>query len=350
MNKQTIDTLEHLGKKTQSVQWNDGSRLLFLPYGGRLLGLFAESSESNFFWVNSKLSNRQSAGEVFAPDQWHNTGGERTWIAPELDIFFQDYPACQVHWEPPQLDASDYDFERNESRVVLSKRMELFLARPKKHVRVFLKKEYTPAPNPLRLDWKFASESYGISYAGYTQRTTLCYEGDGDSPALGIWNLNQFPHGGTMIIPTWYPAEPLVLFGKIPAECLLSHPASVIFHATMPGEHKIAVRAAAIIGRIGYIYHQGETSSLVIRNFFNNPSGDYVDVPKSSPNDLGYSVFSVSVDSALGDFTEMEYHAPAIRADLGEVCTNDVSQIWAFRGDRELIRKIARLLLAEGQY
>ena len=347
MDKQIIDTLEHQGKKTQTVQWDDGTRLLFLPYGGRLLGLFTETSDSNFFWVNSKLSDPQSVGDVFAPGQWHNTGGERTWIAPELDIFFQDYPACQVHWEPPQLDASDYDFEKNGSSVVLSKQMEIFLARPAKYVRVSLKKEYSPASNPLRLDWNWTEEFQGVSYAGYTQQTTLGYEGDGISPALGIWNLNQLPHGGTMIIPTWYPTNPLVLFGNIPAGNLSSRPRSVVFQATIPGEHKFAVRAAASVGRLGYVWQQGETNMLVIRNFFNNPSGDYVDVPKSAPEDLGYSVFAVSIDSALGDFTEMEYHAPAIRANLGKVRTTDVSQIWAFSGNHDMIRKIVRLLLAE---
>lgn len=350
MNRQIIDTLEQLGKKTQSVQWDDGSRLVFLPYGGRLLGLFPESSESNFYWVNAKLSDRQSAAEVFTPDQWHNTGGERTWIAPELDIFFRDYPACTDHWEPPQLDASNYHFEMNGSKVVLSRRMDIYLARPQKQVRVFLEKEYGSAPNPLRLDWDFASDFPDVSYAGYTQRTALTYEGDGVSPSLGIWNINQFPHGGVTIIPTWYPTRPLVLFGDIPADHLVSNPKSVIFRAMIPGEHKIAVRAAATVGRIGYVYRQGETTSLVIRNFFNNPSGDYVDVPKMSPDDLGYSVFSVSIDSALGDFTEMEYHAPAIRAELGEVCTKDVSQIWAFRGNHDQIRKITGLLLAEDQH
>lgn len=350
MNTPIIDILERQGKKTQTVQWDDGSRLLFLPYGGRLLGLFTETSDLNFFWVNAKLSDQQSAADVFVPNQWQNTGGERTWIAPELDIFFRDYPACQVHWEPPQLDASEYDFEKNDSRVVLSKQMEIYLARSSKQVRVSLKKEFTSAPNPLRLDWDFAEDFQDVSYAGYTQRTTLCYKGDGVAPALGIWNLNQLPHGGTLIIPTWYPTNPLLLFGQIPSECLLSRPRSVVFQATIPGEHKIAVRAAASVGRLGYVYRQNETSALVVRNFFNNPSGDYVDVPKSSPDDFGYSVFAVSIDSDLGDFVEMEYHAPAIRADIGEVCTNDISQMWAFRGNHEMIQKIARLLLAEDPY
>ena len=350
MNKQIIDTLDRLGKRTELVQWEDGSRLLFLPYGGRLLGLFPESSDQNFFWVNPKLLDEHNAETVFAPDQWHNTGGERTWIAPELDIFFPDYPACQTHWEPPQLDASDYDVKKTGSTVSLSKSMEIFLARPGKHVRVFLEKEYSPAPNPLRLDWNCAKDFPGVSYSGYTQRTTLRSEEAGVAPGLGIWNLNQLPHGGAMIIPTWYPTNPLVLFGEIPAESLLFHQRSLVFQCTISGEHKIGVRAAASTGRLGYVFQQGESSSLIIRNFFNNPSGNYVDVPKFAPEDFGYSVFAVCVDSALGDFTEMEYHAPAIRAELGESCSDDVSQIWAFNGSHENIRKIVRVLLGDDQY
>ena len=341
----TLQSLENLGKQTQSITWNDGSRLLFLPYGGRLLGLFPDRSDTNFFWVNQKLNSESQISEVFQENSWHNTGGERTWIAPELDIFFPDYPRCQTHWEPPQLDAVDYCFEHEAQKASLSRRMEIFLAREKRAVEVFLQKEYSPALNPLRLDADFADRFSGVSYAGYTQKTLLRYEGNGTVPSLGIWNINQLPIGGTLCVPTWYAAPPLLLFGDVPEDHLVANRNNITFQMNLPGEHKIGIRAAASTGRMGYLYRQSEKMSLVVRNFFNNPSGDYVDVPKFSPNDLGYSIFAVNIHSDLGDFCEMEYHAPAIRAEQGESESVDVSQIWAFHGENQQVREIAGLLL-----
>ena len=86
----------------------------------------------------------------------------------------------------------------------------------------------------------------------------------------------------------------------------------------------------------------------MIRNFFVNPSGEYVDVPKNDPDDFGYSINAVNVDSALGDFCEMEYHAPAIGRELFRTQGEDISQVWAFRGPRDVIDMICKKILGIG--
>ena len=88
--------------------------------------------------------------------------------------------------------------------------------------------------------------------------------------------------------------------------------------------------------------------SLVVRNFFVNPSGEYVDVPKNNPDDLGYSVNAVNVDSALGDFCELEYHTTAIGPRVNSLSGTDISQVWAFRGNQEDINIIAHEMLGAG--
>jgi hypothetical protein len=45
-------------------------------------------------------------------------------------------------------------------------------------------------------------------------------------------------------------------------------------------------------------------------------------------------------------FSEMEYHVPAIGGNTGLSHVEDRSQLWAFRGSREDIVKIARTLLS----
>lgn len=340
-------SLKAAEKETFVYQSPDGSRALLLPYGARVLGLFPNESQHNFFWVNSALSASESARELFAKDGWQNTGGDRTWLDPEIDIFFPDYPRCQRHVEPATLDAADYSLDARDGGVALTRTMTLQFARIQRPIKLRLGKWIGPAMNPLRQEQDARKPLAAAQYAGYTQRTTLQLLGDAaKSPApVGIWNLLQLPHGGDLIAPTYGPTKPRILFGDIPAECLVCDCHGVRFKINFPGEHKIAIRAAATTGRTGYLYASAGKWSLVVRNFAVDPSGQYVDVPKDQTDDFGYCVQAVNVDSTLGQFCEMEYHAPAIGVDAAAIRCEDVSQVWAFRGPQAAIHDLARRLL-----
>jgi hypothetical protein len=343
-----IETLKHslsaAGKMTRVFETGDGTRLLLLPYGARLLGLYAPDSDENFYWTNPALQNPDTAPSVFAGNGWHNTGGDRTWITPELDIFFPDYPDPRRHWEPPQLDASEYTLENVADFISLRRRMSLRFARAGREIELDLHKQFGPARNPLRYERDLSALLRTVEYAGYTQRTKLWHIRTGEPLIAGIWNLIQLPHGGELLVPTYSKASPRVLFGEIPADRLTCDERLVRFRTDFPGEHKIAMRAAGLTGRAGYLRRTEPAWSLVIRNFFVQPSGDYVDVPKDDPQDFGYAFHAVNVLSTLGDFCELEYHSPA----LGQCAVNttiDVSEVWAFRGPADAIRTVARVLL-----
>lgn len=345
MNKM-LESLNQIGKKTHLWQGSDGCRAVILPYGARILGLYPKDDDENFFWTNPDLCDPDRIKAIFDSGKWQNTGGDRTWLSPELDIFFPDYPDTKRHWEPPQLDASEYFVTGLDHSLKMQKEMRLKFARPKLEVSINLTKEILPADNPLRDEIKFKSITTGTSYAGYTLKCHLhISEENVDSINAGIWNLVQLPHGGEMRIPVYHKTEPLIMFGKIPHGKLISNQNCVHFKVDFPGEHKIAVRAAASTGRTGYIFKTGDTWNLVIRNFFVNLSGRYVDVPVFDPDDTGYAVNAVNVQSALGDFSEMEYHAPAVGKDTGTGICTDISQIWAYRGGKSAIDTIADILV-----
>jgi len=340
-------SLETAGKKTLVCENGDGSRLLLLPYGARVLGLYPPSSDDNFYWVNRDLDDPESARALFRGDGWHNTGGDRTWLTPELDIFFPDYPQAQQHWEPPQLDARVYSTRRTEGGVSMSRKMTLHFARPNRDIELELTKWVGPAQDPLRREAGKEKRRQTVEYAGYSQRTKLRLLGTSAKRPVpvGIWNLVQLPHGGQLLVPTYTRTLPRVLFGKIPSESLVCEDKCIRFNVNLAGEQKIAVRAAATTGRVGYLYRWGRKWSLVVRNFFVNPSGEYVDVPKDDPQDLGYSVNAVNVNSNLGDFCELEYHAPATGQDYRRTQSIDTCQVWAFRGPRGAIGAISQQLL-----
>lgn len=347
MIESLIGSLSDAGKPTRLCTWPDGTGLLLLPYGARILGLYAPDSDRNFYWTNQSLARGESAIAMFEGEGWHNSGGDRTWLTPELDIFFPDYPKAQQHWEPPQLDASEYHVADVDSGVAMSRKMTLHFARPDRDIELDLSKWVGPAPNPLRHERDLADVLSGVAYAGYTQRTTLSLCGpSSDAPVeVGVWNLIQLPHGGDLLVPTYSKTRPRILFGEIAQDALICEDHLVRFKMVLAGEQKIAVRAADVTGRVGYLYPSEDQYGLVVRNFFVDPSGEYVDVPQADPADLGYAVHAVNVNSQLGDFCELEYHAPAIGQDANHVQGEDLSQVWAFRGPREPIERLAERLL-----
>src|SRR5258707_13738349 len=108
-----VRTLGDVGKPTETWISPDGTRILVLPYGGRVLGLFPPGDEENLFWTHTALNDAEAARRFYQGEQWHNSGGERTWLAPEVDFFFPDYPHLGRYWQQRALDPGSYEVSRN---------------------------------------------------------------------------------------------------------------------------------------------------------------------------------------------------------------------------------------------
>ena len=343
------EILDAVGKTVELLTGPDGTRILVLPHGGRILGLFAGGCGENFLWTNPALRAVDSARAFFLSDQWCNSGGDRTWLAPEVDFFLPRFPDTTEYFQPRQLDPGRYRCTRDGGGVRLENRLTLRSYRTEEDIDLRIVKHVEPAANPLRCERKQAAPE-GLRFAGYTLRSTLELSNRETQARLivtaGLWQLLQLPHGGRMLIPTYARSEPKVYFGAIPDGDLAVEDRLVRFVMRGPGEHKIGVRALAVTGRVGYVYRSGSERSLVVRNFGVNPSATYADVPWDDLDDLGYAVQACSVcNERLGSFSELEYHVPAIGGRLGPAHCEDVSQVWAFRGAADAVRRLAGLLL-----
>ena len=347
MLQELINSLDALGKSTELSTTPDGSRILVLPYGGRVLGVFAPGNDENFLWTNPILNDVEAARAYYQADDWHNSGGDRTWLAPEVDFFLPDYPSLERYWQPRSLDPGSYKISRNAGQIQLTNQLRLETSRTKRSVELKITKSLAAAPNPLR--YERVSAAGEIEYAGHTLITGLqILDPEPETaPLVGLWSLTQMPHRGELYIPTYFRSQPKVYFGLVgtPAEELTVTDHMVRFKMRAAGEHKIGVRAAAATGRIGYIYPAGTRWSLLVRSFGVNPSGEYADIPWTEAADVGYSTQACSVNSRWGEFSELEYHVPAIGGGTGLARVEDRSQLWAFRGERAQIESIAQHLL-----
>lgn len=338
--------LNSVGKPTEIFKGSDGTTLLVLPYGGRILGLFGPRSDKNFYWTHPALASAESARNFYASDAWHNSGGDRTWLSPELDVFFPLFPDLTNYWQPRQLDPGNYQVVRGEDSLQMVNRLTITLSRSQQNVEMQMTKSVLSAPNPLRYEQGLKWEGK-IEYAGYTLHTSLEILGGGEAPSapVGLWNLLQLPHGGELLAPTYAKTTPRVWFGTMAAEDLVVDDHLVRHKMRASGIHKIGIRAVATTGRVGYLYSTGDQFTLVVRNFYVNPSGEYVDIPFDENADVGYSVQACNVNNELGCFSELEYHVPAIGGNTGHNACEDTSQVWAFRGSWQDMQSVASTLL-----
>jgi hypothetical protein len=340
--------LQQAGKPTSLSTSSDGTRVLVLPYGGRVLGLFSPGSEENFYWTHTALQSAKTAREFYAGDQWHNSGGDRTWLAPEADLFFPNFPKLDKYWQPRSLDPGDYKVVEKSGGFSLVNRLTVNLSRFKEDVDLTITKRFGPALNPLRHER--AVDLAGVEYAGYTQYTSLELRGASKNlrTMIGLWNLVQMPHGGDLLIPTFGRSEPRHIFStvdRIPPDDLITTDHLIRYRMRQKGEHKISIRAVAVCGRVGYLHQASGDWALIVRSFVVNPSGEYVDVPWTETDYFGFAVQACNVNSALGAFSELEYHIPAIGKGTGRTRCDDEAQVWAFRGPQAKIATVASLLL-----
>jgi hypothetical protein len=346
--KQLVNILRQAGKPTRVYETPDGTRVLVLPYGGRVLGLFSANNEENFYWTNTALASVKTAKQFYAGDQWHNSGGDRTWLAPEADLFFPQFPNLDNYFQQRSLDPGCYNIVETKNGFQLANRLTVKLSRSKDVLRVKITKGFGPAANPLRHEHGLKLK--GIEYAGYTQYTSLELVGASRRARdhIGLWNLIQMPHGGELLMPTFGRAEPRHIFStvsSIPPQDLITTDHLIRYRMRQKGEHKISIRAVSICNRIGYLHQAGNKWALIIRNFVVNPSGEYVDVPWKEPGYFGFAVQACNVNSQLGAFSELEYHTPAIGHGTGCTHREDAAQVWAFRGGKSEIGLVAKSLL-----
>ncbi len=90
-----IDNLTRSGSPSEALVVPDGGRLLVLPAYGRVLGLYTGDSDENVLWTNPALATAESATAYFRRGGWRNPGGDRTWLAPEIELFIGDLAGAE---------------------------------------------------------------------------------------------------------------------------------------------------------------------------------------------------------------------------------------------------------------
>lgn len=332
--------LRRIGQPFKVMPLPGGASALILQHGARLLGIFPSAGGENCLWTNPALADVESGKALCEGEAWHNTGGERTWLAPEVEFFYPNWPDRNPHRTPVDLDPGQYAW--TGGGLALSNAMTLRAHRSGGSLSVRITRTFSADPSPLTGDMD------DVEYAGVAVRASveLLEPANRGTPPFGLWSLLQLPDGGEALAPTYGVAVHRLYFGEIPATKMQSTEDGLRWRMGGPGVQKIGLDAAASTGRLGYVYGSRDRWTLVVKDFMEIPTGKYVDAPGDEIGVRGDAAQICNVNLAsLGAFCELEHHAPAVGDSLSCSLSEDVSRVWAFHGSFDGVRRIAVGLL-----
>ena len=314
-----------------------GERLLVLPFGGRVLGLYPRPG-LNVLWTNPALCAAGTAGTLLADSGWINSGGVRAWISPEFETHVRDPRRFPETYEVPHaVDPAAYEvLHADQQSVTLATAMTPMFHQSGCRVPLHLERRVS------RLDEAGTDVPREVSHAGVAIDSTLAADGDlPDEVRPGLWTLLQLPGGGEFILPIRAGAEPAALIGepvytieKDRLRCRVETDASF----------KFSLRADDCLGRMACIHRDGDHPALVTCRFPVREQSLYADAPCADLSDTGHVQQVYVDDGGFGGFGELEYHAPALEAGTRETVT-DSSEIHAFTGPVEALDDLVESML-----
>jgi hypothetical protein len=327
----------------------DGLKAVVSQRGARLFGPFLADG-TPLCWINPALAKTETFQAFIQAGEW-NLGGERVWIAPEIQFNVADRTRFwETHHIPPQMDPGDFQSTHEAGRVLLEGQMaleahNLATGTLDLHVRHEISAQ---VPNPLR-GTRQAALMEGVAYAGVSRTVGLSRSEPGDI-LCESWCLMQLNPGGTLHIPVTNPqAEATAYFGDPAPDTTAVVDGALRIHLTGQRQYKLGYKAAYMTGRMGYLGSLPDGRGfLLIRNFFNDPSSVYCEEPDTQPGVNGHSVHVYNDGGQFGGNGEMECNGRTIGGPTGRSQVQDEFVLWAYVGPVERLKPIGQVLLGVG--
>lgn len=299
MNMQEIlKTFEYCGISYELLDVGDGWTIAVTQHGGHIFGPFSEQYPEGLFWIPDSIRDKDSYKELIDNKIW-NIGGDRVWIAPEIQFNIRDRSRYRESLDTPKtIDPGCFSMVRRQDAICLEQSLDL---------------------------------------SGTSEENIFAE----------AWNLLQVRTGGILFIPMYTPVrgtDHYALAGdhEYPVE------RGICLKPTGDSQYKIAYKSAVLTGRFGYMKESGtEQSYLIVINYPNNPSAMYSEEPPQPElaGDTGYSIHIYNDDGKSGGFAEMECNMQTIGRPTGISRSVDRLTTWIFSGSKERLKEAARLLL-----
>jgi hypothetical protein len=314
--------------------------VLVTEHAARIIGVFPGPAEPNLLWVNAAAFGGVEALRRFIHAGEWNLGGDRVWVAPEIELHFSDpqNPSHQNYTVPPALDPGRWSLEQADTfGVALRNAGEAKNLVSNQSFRFETRRQIRLAAAPVDVT--------DLHYIGYETASAIVITApDRPDAAYGLWQLMQIPPGGEILIPARPDAEQVDYFKTDLSQHVRIAEGHLVFPVTGTQQHKLGLRPHDVRGLMGYLRQDGENATLIVRQAAVFPGATYADYPGDARDrrDIALQFYNDSGDT--GGFGEMEYHSIAADA-AGFFNTRDVSRTWCFAGPLPRIRTVASELL-----
>jgi Family of unknown function (DUF6786) len=345
--QQVVDRLEENRIPYGLMELQAGVTIVISRRGGRIFGPFFARESESIFWINGAFAQAGAFKEFLRSRSW-NLGGDRLWIAPEIQYHVPDRSNFwgSVFW-PAQVDPGTYALEQpspGECRLEQEMTLQAYnLASGQKDLH--LERHIRQVDDPLRNLSNYQALSAGVQFAGYEQVVTLS-ERTQDDIVSEAWSLTQLNPGGNLIIPCSPRVEYTDYYKPIDGDLQMIHANHVRLKITGNRQYKVGYKAAHVFGRLAYHNHLADGRAyLIVRNFFNNPSAPYTEEPDHTPGCRGHSIHVYNDDGNAGGFGELECNAQTIGGDTGRSASTDQFVLWFYLGAPDKVQEIGLHLL-----
>ncbi|MBT3271861.1 MAG: hypothetical protein HN368_01805, partial [Spirochaetales bacterium] len=311
------------------IELGGAHRIIVTRYGGRIFGPFSSDGES-YCWINPVLSDKREFDRFLSNREW-NLGGDRIWLAPELQFNVPDHTDFWGSYKVPEaLDPGHYVLHRDQyGNSVLSQTADLDVfggAGTRKSLSI--ERTIRPAANPL-------NEMDAIFF-GYHHDICL-KEQKKDGVVCEAWDLLQILPEGTIYIPTTQKIEPIEYYEPFRKGYQKILPNHIELKIDAKCRYKAGYKAVHTTGRSGYLSRLGGISYLLVRCFYSDPSAPYTKAPVDRPEHSGSALHIYNDDGSIGSFAEHECSGRPIGGDTGRSESSDTISTYYFIGRPEVL-------------
>jgi hypothetical protein len=341
--RQIIARLDEQGIAHASIPLANGATLVAMALGGRIFA-FLPDREECLYWVNPAFADPQAFAHFVRGKEW-NIGGDRVWVGPEIQFIIQERSAevgRSMSAVPPAMDPGAFTLKQTEPgawKLAQTMTLDAYCI-AEGTVSLQLDRTVRPLDDPLA----GTGISEGVWFAGYEQQIALRRIG-GDPIPASWWSVTNLHAGGDVLIATLPGVTYDDFITPAPTELHALQPGYVRARVTGDRWYKTGYDARCVTGRFAYLHQTSPNGGyLLVRAFYSNPAGRYLEEPAHQTGRNGHSMF-VYDDGRFGGFGEFECMGAAIGGPGDPAGCLDRVPLWIYAGEPARLRAVAGALL-----
>jgi len=326
------------------LQFNEESSAIVSEYGGRLLGLFPKNDVYSLLWINPDIKN-------VVKSRQRDIGGDRYWISPEREFFYEKPQTWEGWFCPHGLDPAYYEILADSSKsCTLSSPITVESQIKKEIYNGEITRQFSLIKEPISTDLSYIGVEFVDDCVFFQSNLQI----NGWSLACIISGGPSNP--GTALIPTKFNPKPLSYFRTIPQDRLHIGDNYVAFKIDVDDIYKLAIRPEDIDfsrkAKIGYVLKipNSEEYGFLVKLSDDIPKSQKkcFDVSRDNPNEevgVIQSYNSESVNKPLLNFGEIELQLNQFEAIDNASHSKAIHQIIGYIGSKEEILDVVEKFL-----